>query len=108
MSVLKHRMTLIFTNRVIWLYVFLKLQFTTILVMNRFTRKQRAEIVTMYIENRRSVVLTQRAYRRKYRGKQAPSDNTIRHLASNFLEYGTVGDRQHTVHQRPRRSNELV
>ncbi|CAH1983719.1 unnamed protein product [Acanthoscelides obtectus] len=86
MSVLKHRMTLIFTNRVIWLYVFLKRQFTTILV----------------IENRHSVVLTQRAYRRKYRGKQAPSDNTIRRLVSNFLEYGTVGD-QHTVHQRPRR-----
>ncbi|CAH1957954.1 unnamed protein product [Acanthoscelides obtectus] len=70
MSVLKHRMTLIFTNRVIWLYVFLKRQFTTILV----------------IENRRSVVLTQRAYRRKYRGKQALSDNTIRRLVSNFLE----------------------
>ncbi|CAH1970048.1 unnamed protein product [Acanthoscelides obtectus] len=81
MSVLKHRMTLIFTNRVIWLYVFLKHQFTTILV----------------IENRRSVVLTQRAYR----GKQAPSDNTIRRLVSNFLDYGTVGDRQYTVHQRP-------
>ncbi|CAH1977861.1 unnamed protein product [Acanthoscelides obtectus] len=47
MSVLKHRMTLIFTNRAIWLYVFLKRQFTTVLV----------------IENRRSVVLTQRAYR---------------------------------------------
>ncbi|CAH2009758.1 unnamed protein product [Acanthoscelides obtectus] len=73
-------MTLIFTNRVIWLYVFLKSQFTTILV----------------IENRRSVVLTQRAYRRKYRGKQPPSDNTIRRLVSNFLAYGTVGDRQHT------------
>ncbi|CAH1956862.1 unnamed protein product [Acanthoscelides obtectus] len=79
-------MTLIFTNRVIWLYVFLKRRFTTILV----------------IENRRSVVLTQRAYRRKYRGKQASSDNTIRRLVSNFLEYWTVEDRQHTVHHRPR------
>ncbi|CAH1985492.1 unnamed protein product [Acanthoscelides obtectus] len=46
--------------------------------MNCFIPKQSAEIVTMYIENRRSVVLTQRAYRRKYRGKQPPSDNTIR------------------------------
>ncbi|CAH1976805.1 unnamed protein product [Acanthoscelides obtectus] len=50
--------------------------------MNLFTSKQRAEIVTMYIENRRSVVLTQRAYRRKYRGKQAPPDNTIRRIVS--------------------------
>ncbi|CAH1979551.1 unnamed protein product [Acanthoscelides obtectus] len=49
MSVLKHRMTSIFTNRVIWLYVFLKRQFTTILV----------------IENRRLVMLTQRACRQK-------------------------------------------
>ncbi|CAH2014520.1 unnamed protein product [Acanthoscelides obtectus] len=48
--------------------------------MNHYTPKQRAEIVTMYIENRRSIVLTQRAYRRKYRGKQAPSDNTTRSL----------------------------
>ncbi|CAH1991571.1 unnamed protein product [Acanthoscelides obtectus] len=53
----------------------------------------------LVIENCRSVVLTQRAYRRKYRGKQAPSDDTILRLVSNFLEYGTVGDRQHTVHQ---------
>ncbi|CAH1986024.1 unnamed protein product [Acanthoscelides obtectus] len=77
MSVLKHRLTLIFIIRVIWLYVFLKCQLTTILV----------------IENRRSVVLIQRAYRRKYCGKHAPPDNTIRRLVSNFLEYGTVGDR---------------
>ncbi|CAH2010255.1 unnamed protein product [Acanthoscelides obtectus] len=69
MSVLKHRMTLIFTNRVIWFLRVFEISFTTILV----------------IENRRSVVLTQRAYRRKYRGKQAPSDNTIRRLVSNFL-----------------------
>ncbi|CAH2000626.1 unnamed protein product [Acanthoscelides obtectus] len=52
MSVCKHAITLTFTNRLIWLYVFLKRQLTTILV----------------IENRRSVVLTQRAFRRKYRG----------------------------------------
>ncbi|CAH2015014.1 unnamed protein product [Acanthoscelides obtectus] len=87
MSALKHRMTLIFTDRVISLYVFLKRQFTTILV----------------IGNRGSVVLTQRAYRRKYPGKQAPYDNTTRRLVPNFIEYVTVGDRQHTVHQRPRR-----
>ncbi|XP_017795069.1 PREDICTED: uncharacterized protein LOC108576567 [Habropoda laboriosa] len=54
--------------------------------MNRFTPKQRAEIVTLYIENSRSVVLTQRAYRRKYRGQEPPSDNTIRRLVSNFVE----------------------
>lgn len=88
--------------------MFLKRQFSTILTMNRFTPKQRAEIVTLYIENSRSVVLTQRAYRRKYRDQEPPSDNSIRRLVSNFVEHGTVGDRRHAVHQRPRRSNELV
>lgn len=58
-----------------------KRQFSTILTMNHLTPKERAEIVTLYIENSRSIVLTQRAYRRKYRGRQVPSDNTIRRLA---------------------------
>lgn len=67
--------------------------------MNRFTPKQRAEIVRLYLENSRSVVLTQRAYRRKYRGKEAPDDNTIRRFVTNFQEYGTVAERPPAVHQ---------
>nr|CAI5840966.1 unnamed protein product [Callosobruchus analis] len=76
--------------------------------MNHFTPKQRVEIVTLYIGNSRSVVLTQRGYRRKYRDQRAPCDNTIRRLVSNFVEHGTVSDRQHDVRQRSRRSTELV
>nr|CAI5824094.1 unnamed protein product [Callosobruchus analis] len=68
--------------------------------MNRFTPKQRREITTLYIENGRSVVLTQSASLRKYRGQRAPSpcDNTSRRLVSNFAEHKTVRDRQHAVH----------
>lgn len=88
--------------------MFWKRQFSTILAMNHFTPKERAEIVTLYIENSHSVSLTQRAYRRKYRGQQAPYDKTIRRLVSNFDEHGTLADRPHAVHHRPRRSNELV
>ena len=88
--------------------MFLKRQFSAILSMNRFTPRQRAEIVTLYIENSRSVVLTQRPYCRKYHGPKAPTDNTICRLVSNFVEHGTVGDRQHAVHLRPRCSNDLV
>lgn len=88
--------------------MFWKRQFSTIFAMDRFTPKQRAEIVTLYIENSRSIVLTQRAYRKKYRGKKAPSDNTIRRFVSNFFEHGTVGDRQHAVHQRPRPENNCL
>nr|CAI5840967.1 unnamed protein product [Callosobruchus analis] len=53
--------------------------------MNHFTPKQRVEIVTLYIGNSRSVVLTQRGYRRKYRDQRAPCDNTIRRLVSNMM-----------------------
>nr|CAI5851667.1 unnamed protein product [Callosobruchus analis] len=56
--------------------------------------KTRAEILTLYIESS-SVDLTQRAYRRKYRGQRAPCDKTIRRLV--FVEHGTVGDRQHVI-----------
>nr|CAI5831001.1 unnamed protein product [Callosobruchus analis] len=63
--------------------------------------------MTLYIENTRSVVLTQPAYGGKYRG-QKPCDNTIRCLLSNFVEHGTVRDRQRTIHQRPRRSNKVI
>lgn len=76
--------------------------------MNRFTPKQRAEIVRLYIENNHSVVLTQRAYCRKYRGQQARSDNTIRRLVSNFVHHATMRDRHHGVHQLSRRSDKLV
>ncbi|KAK9746781.1 Helix-turn-helix domain (DUF4817) [Popillia japonica] len=61
----------------------------------------------MYIENNCSVV-TQHAYGGKYRGRQTPSDNTIRLWFSNFVEQGTVGDCRQVVHRRPRRPNELV
>jgi len=54
--------------------------------MNNLTPKER-------VENGRSIVKTQRAYRRKYRGKKAPSDNTIRHLAERFFKHGSVANR---------------
>ena len=66
--------------------------------MNRFTPKERAEIVTMFIKCNRSVVATQRAYRQKYRGRSAPKSDTIRRLASNFENHGSVADRPHSLH----------
>lgn len=75
--------------------------------MNNFTPKERAEIVTMYLENGRSIVLAQRAYRRKYRGRKVPSDNTIRNVTKNFEESGSVANHQR-VSVRKRRSNEIV
>lgn len=76
--------------------------------MYRYTPKERAEIVSLYIENNRSVVSTQRAYRKKYRGRSAPKGDTIRHLASNFMEHGSVANLQHQARPRPGRSNENI
>ena len=76
--------------------------------MYRHTPQERAEIVSLYIENNRSAVLTQRAYRRKYPHRTAPTSVTIRRLASNFFEHGSVADRQQHPKPRPRRSNENI
>lgn len=50
--------------------------------------KQRAEVVAMWIQNSRSVVLTQRAYRQKYRGQQAPFNSPICHSFRILLSTG--------------------
>lgn len=76
--------------------------------MNNLTPKERAEVVTLFIENERSIVETQRAYRKKYKGRKAPSDNTIRHLAANFFEHGSVANRGQHNRSRPRRSNAVI
>ena len=76
--------------------------------MHRYTLKERAEIVSLYNENNRSVVSTQRAYRKKYRRRSAPKGDTILHLASNFMEHGSVANPQHQARPRPRRSNENI
>lgn len=60
----------------------LKRHFSAILTMNHFLMKQCVEIVTIYFENSRSVVITQRAYRRQYRGQQALPDNANHLLVS--------------------------
>lgn len=55
--------------------MFWKRQFSTIFTMDRFTPKQRDEIVALY-----SMRISE-----KYRVKKARSDNTIRRYMSNFF-----------------------
>ena len=50
--------------------------------MNRFNPQQRAEIVTIFIQKNKSVVLTQREYRKRHRNQSAPDKKTI-HALSN-------------------------
>ena len=62
-----------------------KRHISTILTMEQYTPKQRAEIVQLYIENKFSIVLTKRAWKNKNKVKTSPGDNTIRRLYAKFM-----------------------
>lgn len=71
--------------------------------MEQYTIEQRAQIVEIYFSNQRSIVLTQRAYRRQFNVRVAPSQSTINRLVANFREQGAVRNlpgpgRHRTVH----------
>ena len=85
-----------------------KRHFSTILTMEQYTPKQRAEIVQLYIENKFSIVLTKRAWKNKNKVKTSPGDNTIRRLYAKFISSGSVGNASHLSRQRPRRSDENI
>lgn len=76
--------------------------------MERYTPKERAEIVKFYFENSSSVVLCQRAYRRKYRQKKVPNPKTIKSLVEKFNQFGHVGDLPQKKRARTRRSMEAI
>ena len=50
--------------------------------MNRFNLQQRAEIVTIFIQKNKSVMLTQREYLKRHRNQSAPDEKTV-HALSN-------------------------
>lgn len=71
--------------------------------MEQYTTEQRAQIVEIYFSNQRSIVLTQRAYRRQFNVRVAPSQSTINRLVANFRQQGAVRNlpgagRLRTVH----------
>lgn len=56
--------------------------------MLRYSLQQRAIIASTFIRNK-SVVLTQREFRRLYDNRTAPTSQTIRRLATHFLQSRT-------------------
>ena len=62
--------------------------------MARLTLKVKVALVSCYYENNKSIISTQRAYRRKYGTKTAPDPKTIRNIVKNFEENGSVGDKK--------------
>ena len=76
--------------------------------MNRFNPQQRAEIVTIFIQKNKSVVLTQREYRKRHRNQSAPDKKTINALSNRFEQYGTTLDSHHSGRPRTDRSEENI
>ncbi|XP_043676454.1 uncharacterized protein LOC122633042 [Vespula pensylvanica] len=61
-------------------------------MMKRLTLNERTKIVQFYFENNRSIISTQRAYRRHFNVKNAPAEMTIRNIIARFQQQGTVSD----------------
>lgn len=73
--------------------------------MPNYTLAERSEIVELYIQNQKSIVLTQRAYRRKYPRQKAPEPATIRAIYSKFTSTGDLNNVKRTTISRRARSD---
>ena len=80
----------------------------TIYTMEQYTPKERAEIVQLYIQNNFSIVLTQRAFRKKNKVKSAPVKNTIKSLYAKFVNTGSLSNASHASRQRTSRSDKNI
>lgn len=60
--------------------------------MERYTPHERGLLVTMFLTNNRSPILTQREFRRQFPGRPTPTAQTLRRLASRLEESGGTRD----------------
>lgn len=60
--------------------------------MEHYTTEQRTKIIEFYFGNQRSIILTQRAYRRFFHDRNGPSEATINRLIARFRQQGAVSD----------------
>lgn len=76
--------------------------------MNRFTPQERGIIVSIFLRNNSSVVLTQREFRRRFPGRPTPTGQTLRRLATRLEETGTTRDLPKAGRPRSSRSAENI
>ena len=74
--------------------------------MEKYSIPERTQIVKLFYENRESIISTQRAYRRHYQVRNAPSDNAIRSIVCRFEQQGAVTDLPRTGRPRNVRTDE--
>lgn len=60
--------------------------------MQKFSITQRTKMVVLFFENGRSIIATQRAYKKFYGVRNVPTGPTIRAIVAKFEQYGNVGD----------------
>ena len=60
--------------------------------MEKFSIVQRTQIVKFYHQNQGSIIQTQRAYRRHFSVRDAPSKNAIKGMVKRFEDQGAVSD----------------
>ena len=60
--------------------------------MEKFSIVQRTQIVKFYYQNQGSIIQTQRAYRRHFNVRDAPSKNAIKGMVKRFKDQGAVSN----------------
>lgn len=58
--------------------------------MSQYTPIERSEFVELYIQNQKSIILTQRAFRAKFPRQKPPDPKTIRALYTKFVSTGSL------------------
>jgi transposase len=76
--------------------------------MVNFKKEQRVKIVEIYFQNGRSIILTQRAYRRHLNVRNGPSVTMIRKLMQRLEETGSLMNLPHTGRPRSARKEENI
>ena len=75
--------------------------------MNKYTTEQRV-LIKLFYQNIKSVIQTQRAYRRYYGVRDSQSEFGIRSLIKRFGEHGMVHDRPRSGRPRTARTEEKI
>lgn len=73
--------------------------------MAQYTPAERSDIVELYIENKKSITLTQRKFRAKFPRKSVPDPKTIRALYAKFISTGVLSNVPRSIIARRARSN---
>ena len=76
--------------------------------MEPYNLNERIKVIEFYFENNRSIIHTQRAYRRHFNLRNAPSEAMIRRLVARFQQHGTVMDLPRGGRPRSARNEENI